>query len=102
MEGSNVSGISAALQPRRYVKCGGSLKSASTAYNCRVSTPIRPLCVGYRCVCGEKVSIARFFPGENHTNAYPATITVSCSQGHAATVTADQFAVLDHWEEYDE
>jgi hypothetical protein len=75
---------------------------ASTAYNCHVSTPGCALCVGYRCFCGERVVVARFIPGENHVTVYPAAFTVSCSHAHAATVTADQFAVLEHWEEYDE
>jgi hypothetical protein len=87
---------------RLYVKYVEVFELVSTAYNCHVSTPIRPLCIGYRCVCGERVAVARFFPGADHTNAYPATLSVTCSHGHAVTVTADQFALLEHWEEYDE
>jgi hypothetical protein len=58
----------------------------------------RVLCLGYQCVCGEKVAVARLAQGEDFGEPLPPRVTVSCSRGHVATVTADQFAVLEHWE----
>jgi hypothetical protein len=57
------------------------------------------LCLGYQCICGEKVAVARLTQGDDFDSPLPAAATVSCSRGHVATVTADQFAVLEHWEE---
>ena len=59
------------------------------------------LCLGYQCICGEKVAVARLAQGEDFDSPLPPAATVSCSRGHIATVTADQFAVLEHWEEED-
>jgi hypothetical protein len=57
------------------------------------------ICLGYHCICGEKVAVARLAQGNDFGSPLPTAATVSCSKGHIATVTADQFAVLDHWEE---
>jgi hypothetical protein len=56
------------------------------------------LCLGYRCVCGERVEVARLLQGDPVAKELPMTATVTCNQGHVATVTADQFAMLEHWE----
>jgi hypothetical protein len=57
------------------------------------------ICLGYHCICGEKVAVARLAQGDDFGEPIPPAATVSCSRGHIATVTADQFAVLEHWEE---
>jgi hypothetical protein len=58
----------------------------------------KAICIGYYCICGDRVQVARFLPGIDQVNEFPAVITVTCRKGHAATVTADQFAILEHWE----
>jgi hypothetical protein len=50
-----------------------------------MGTSGRTLCIGYRCVCGERVEVTHFFYGEDVINDYPAEITVSCSNGHVGT-----------------
>jgi len=56
------------------------------------------LCMGYSCLCGDKVTVFRI-----QTNAaVPNRITrktVTCKNGHARVVTIDQLATLDHWVE---
>jgi len=61
----------------------------------------KELCVGYRCVCGENVTVVRFLAGSDVVNEYPASATVSCSHGHVATFTADQYAALELWQAKD-
>ena len=57
------------------------------------------LCIEYRCICGEKVTVARFLSGPDIINEYPPAVTVSCSNGHVGTFTADQYAALESWSE---
>jgi len=56
------------------------------------------LCMGYTCLCGEKVTVFRI-----QTNAAVANRitgkTVTCKSGHARAVTIEQLATLDHWVE---
>jgi len=56
------------------------------------------LCMGYTCLCGERVTVFRI-----QTSAtIPSRITgktVTCKNGHARLVTIDQLATLDHWVE---
>jgi hypothetical protein len=56
------------------------------------------LCLGYACLCGEQVTVFRL-PINSGMPISVATKTVSCSNGHARTVTVDQLAILDHWTE---
>ena len=57
------------------------------------------LCLGYRCVCGERVEVARLVQGDPVAHQLPAAATVTCNHGHVATITADHFALLEHWTE---
>ena len=57
------------------------------------------LCIGYQCFCGAKVTVVRLARVDDIAEPIPAKQTVSCSQGHVATVSANQFAALEHWEE---
>ena len=55
-------------------------------------------CLGYDCLCGERVTVFRV----RTTRAAPnriASKTVTCKNGHARVVTVDQLATLDHWVE---
>jgi hypothetical protein len=58
----------------------------------------KTLCIGYHWVCGDRVEVARVLQGSDVPSQLPASVTVTCSQGHVAAVTADQFAALEHWE----
>ena len=60
------------------------------------------LWIGYVCFCGERVVVAQFRTGEGQENAFPSRITVSCRNGHVATITPDQLAVLEHWNTEDQ
>ena len=58
----------------------------------------KALCIGYHCVCGDRVEVARVLQGSDVPSQLPASVTVTCRQGHVATITADQLAALEHWE----
>ena len=56
------------------------------------------LCVGYDCVRGERVEVLRWLQGEDSFPPIPAALTVCCHRGHAATITAEMFAIMEQWE----
>ncbi len=56
------------------------------------------LCMGYTCLCGEKVTVFRV---QTNTAAGNRIFrkTVTCKNGHVRVVTIDQLRTLDHWVE---
>jgi hypothetical protein len=62
------------------------------------STDFLVLCLGYTCLCGERVTVFRF-PVYSDRQVVVSTKTVSCRNGHPRTVTLDQLGVLEDWTE---
>ncbi len=59
------------------------------------------LCLGYTCMCGERVTVFEL-PVNSGKQIALSTKTVSCRNGHSRTVTVDQLGTLDHWLDADE
>ncbi len=59
------------------------------------------LCLGYTCMCGERVTVFEL-PVNSGKQVALSTKTVSCQNGHSRTVTVDQLGTLDHWIDTDE
>jgi hypothetical protein len=57
----------------------------------------RRVSIGYTCFCGERVAV--YGIRGNGENVIPTSKTVSCSNGHVATFSAQHFALLDDWSE---
>jgi len=56
------------------------------------------LCIGYTCLCGERVTVFRIQTNRTVPN-HLSTRIVTCNKGHCRTVTVDQLVTLDHWVE---
>jgi hypothetical protein len=56
------------------------------------------LCIGYTCMCGERVTVFRVQMNQTASNRLLKKI-VTCKNGHIRTVTVDQLVTLDHWVE---
>jgi hypothetical protein len=54
------------------------------------------LCLGYTCMCGERVFVFKL-PVNSGKQIAISPKTVSCRNGHSRTVTVDQLGTLDHW-----
>ena len=54
------------------------------------------VCMGYTCLCGEKVTVFRI-PTSTPAGNRISSRTVSCKHGHVRVVTVDQLRMLDHW-----
>jgi hypothetical protein len=72
-----------------------ALALQSAVYNIAVQ---KYLCIGYDCVCGERVEVLRWLQGEDSFPAIPPAITVCCRRGHVATMSAEMFAIMEQWE----
>jgi hypothetical protein len=55
------------------------------------------ICFGYRCSCGERVTVLRLRSGE--ANRLPPRKVVVCRNGHTAVYTSSELAALDCWTE---
>ncbi len=51
--------------------------------------------LGYTCVCGERVVAFTLIPGK--VVVPEETITVTCSYGHARTISVREMYLLDVW-----
>jgi hypothetical protein len=54
------------------------------------------LCMGYTCLCGERVTAFRVQTNGAAGNRLSSK-TVTCKNGHVRLVTVDQLRTLDHW-----
>lgn len=54
------------------------------------------LCMGYTCLCGEKVTVFRIQTNRAVRNCI-SDKTVACKHGHVRVVTVEQLRTLDHW-----
>ncbi len=63
-----------------------------------MSDPVVLLCMGYTCLCGEKVTVFRI-PTSSAADSRISGKTVTCKKGHVRVVTIDQLRTLDHWVE---
>ena len=57
---------------------------------------VQVLCLGYRCACGERVTVFRVL---QETITLLDTKVVTCGNGHPRTVSPDQFWTLEEWTE---
>ena len=69
------------------------LAFSSAVYNVAVQ---KYLCIGYDCVCGERVEVLRWPRSADSFPPIPAAITVCCRRGHVATITAEVMALRAH------
>jgi hypothetical protein len=59
------------------------------------------VCMGYTCLCGEKVTVFRI-PTSTPSGNRIRRKTVTCKNGHVRVVTVDQLRMLDYWIEEEE
>lgn len=56
------------------------------------------VCIGYECVCGNRVEVLRWAENDDSVSTLPSEVTVCCREGHVATITADLFEVMEEWD----